>query len=388
MAPTPSRQPILINDGGSYSFTKIQSLKDFSGNFEIINVVSSINSNSSLSYKRSSDQSDVGSNLGSSSSKKRLIESSVEPEEQLSLKEKLELVEKEIMYNSCLSEMPLEAAHTDVIGLCNGKYITPDIIPPLEPDVISHVTHLPSSPLLDCPPYKLDYSVNQPTGTIHTIHPDVLNNPDEDMDTSKTSFVTAHSKTDSFYESDHSTAPQQQLNPSTNLDINVTRGLGPNYMYIRDDDVTTGDSIPSPCLTNKTEYLSANPESEFHSISPLLGTKDDNIDSSSPLSLVDMPVTLESDYSIIDVDEFPGDSYIGNDSQPLNYESIIPQRKKEREIDLPQPDNGTLLKEFPVEPVIPLRSVESPITFSDYIAREWIGTSENAQRVRNVSYHI
>ena len=95
-------------------------------------------------------------------------------------------------------------------------------------------------------------------------------------------------------------------------------------------------------------------------------------------------------HSIGNADEVPDASYIGNDSQPLNYESIIPQRKKESEIDLPQPDNGTLLKEleFPVEPVIPLRSVESPITFSDYIAREWIGTSENAQRVRNVSYHI
>ena len=178
--------------------------------------------------------------------------------------------------------------------------VKPDIIPPLEPDVISHVTHLSSSPVLDGPRYKLDYSVNQSTGTIHTIHsPDVLNNPDEDMDTSKTSFVTAHSKTDSFYESDHSTAPQQQLNPSTSLGIDVTRGLGPNNMFRRDDDVTTGDSIPSPCLTNKTEYLSANLESEFHSISPLPGTKDDDIDTSSPLSLVDMPVTLESDYSII-----------------------------------------------------------------------------------------
>ena len=101
-------------------------------------------------------------------------------------------------------------------------------------------------------------------------------------------------------------------------------------------------------------------------------------------------------HSIENADEVPDASYIGNDSQPLNYESIIPQRKKESEIDLPQtdycaqPDNGTPLKEleFPVEPVIPLRSVESPITFSDYIAREWIGTSENAQRVRNVSYHI
>ena len=108
-----------------------------------------------------------------------------------------------------------------------------------------------------------------------------------------------------------------------------------------------------------------------------------------------LDVTLPP-HSIGNADEVPFVSYIGNDSQPLNYESIIPQRKKESEIDLPQtdycaqPDNGTLLKEleFPVEPVIPLRSVESPITFSDYIAREWIGTSENAQRVRNVSYHI
>ncbi|KAI6660155.1 Ubiquitin thioesterase otulin isoform X2 [Oopsacas minuta] len=32
------------------------------------------------------------------------------------------------------------------------------------------------------------------------------------------------------------------------------------------------------------------------------------------------------------------------------------------------------------------RSVDSPITFSDYIAREWIGTSDNAKRVRN-GYH-
>ena len=205
----------------------------------------------------------------------------------------------EVSVSKTSQNMPLETAHTDLIGLCNGKYIKPDIIPPLEPDVISHVTHLSSSPVLDGPRYKLDYSVNQPTGTIHTIHPDVLNNPDEDMDTSKTSFVTAYNKTDSFYESGHSTAPQQQLNPSTSLGIDVTLGLGPNNMYRRDDDVTTGDSIPSPCLTNKTEYLSANLESEFHSISPLPRTKDDDIDTSSPLSLLDFPETLESDYSII-----------------------------------------------------------------------------------------
>ena len=124
MAPTPSHQPILINDGGSYSFAQKQSLKDFSGNFEIINVVSSINSNSSLSYKRSSDQSDVGSNLGSSSSKKRLIESSVEPEEQLSLKEKLELVEKEeIMYNSCPTELSVHPPIKVNEGT-NGKFST------------------------------------------------------------------------------------------------------------------------------------------------------------------------------------------------------------------------------------------------------------------------
>ena len=123
MAPTPSHQPILINDGGSYSFAQKQSLKDFSGNFEIINVVSSINSNSSLSYERSSDQSDVGSNLGSSSSKKRLIESSVEPEEQLSLKEKLELVEKEIMYNSCPTDLPVHPPIKVNEGT-NGKFST------------------------------------------------------------------------------------------------------------------------------------------------------------------------------------------------------------------------------------------------------------------------
>ena len=124
MAPTPSHQPILINDGGSYSFTKEQSLEDFSGNFEIINVVSSINSNSSLSYKRSLDQSDVGSNQGSSSSKKRLIESSVEPEEQLSLKEKLELVEKEeIMYNSCPTDLPVHPPIKVNEGT-NGKFST------------------------------------------------------------------------------------------------------------------------------------------------------------------------------------------------------------------------------------------------------------------------
>ena len=162
--------------------------------------------------------------------------------------------------------------------------VKPDIIPPLEPDVISHVTHLSSSPVLDGPRYKLDYGVNQSTGTIHTIHPDVLNNPDEDMDTSKTSFVTAHSKTHSFCESDHSTAPQQQLNPSTNLDIDVTLGLGLNYMYRRDDDV------------NKTEYLSAK-ESEFQSISPLPRTKD--VNTSSPLSLVEFAEPLESKYSLI-----------------------------------------------------------------------------------------
>ena len=103
-----------------------------------------------------------------------------------------------------------------------------------------------------------------------------------------------------------------------------------------------------------------------------------------------LDVTLPP-HSIVNADEVPDASYIGNDSQPLNYESIIPQRKKKPKKNKPtQPDNGTPLKEleFPVEPVIPLRSVEYPITFSDYIAREWIGTSENAQRVRNVSYHI
>ena len=205
----------------------------------------------------------------------------------------------EVSVSKTSQNMPLETAHTDLIWLCNGKYIQPDIIPPLEPDVISHVTHLSSSPFLDGPPYKLDYGVSRCTGTIHTIHPDVLNSHDEDMDTSKTSFVTAHSKTHSFCESDHSTAPQQQLNPSTNLDIDVTRGLGPNYMYIRDDDVTTGDFMPSPCLTNETEYLSANLESEFHSISPLPGTKDDDTDTSSPLSLVEFAEPLESKYSLI-----------------------------------------------------------------------------------------
>ena len=73
------------------------------------------------------------------------------------------------------------------------------------------------------------------------------------------------------------------------------------------------------------------------------------------------------------------------DAVPLNYESIIPV--KENEIELLQSDNSNPLKEleFPEEPVLPQRSVEYPITFSDYIAREWVGTSETAERVRNVS---
>ena len=124
-----------------------------------------------------------------------------------------------------------------------------------------------------------------------------------------------------------------------------------------------------------------------------------NTSTTPPLLITVTPQTQDSMVSIAtlpphqigNLDEVPDASYIGNDSQPLNYESIIPPRKKTTKKNKPtQPDNGTLLKglEFQVEPVISLRNVESPITFSDYIARKWIGTSENAQRVRNVSYHI
>ena len=95
-------------------------------------------------------------------------------------------------------------------------------------------------------------------------------------------------------------------------------------------------------------------------------------------------VSLPINY-IANADEVPDFPVEGNDAVPLNFESIVPV--KENHIEVPQSDNGSPLKDFDIveESHLPLRSVEFPITFSDYIAKEWIGTSENAKRVRNVS---
>eukprot|EP00800_Vazella_pourtalesii_P003757 TRINITY_DN1390_c0_g1_i6.p1 TRINITY_DN1390_c0_g1~~TRINITY_DN1390_c0_g1_i6.p1 ORF type:complete len:1099 (+),score=195.47 TRINITY_DN1390_c0_g1_i6:39-3335(+) len=573
VSPTPVHQaatedPIVVHDGENYSFTKKHSLGDFSGNFNI-KLTTSINSNSSVSCKRSLDVSDIGSSQDSCSLKKPLLESSLEGE--LSLKERLGSVDREQKLSiSCppvipnlapveVSEepnvsdngMPVYTAsevessiaesqfdserahlpHNIVVGsksnesdssacpslvtdtvrdrypitdtpnqsfsqttfkiqteneLYNGN-VHPDIIPPIEHDLVSHVTHLPSSPVLDGPPVLLDYNVNMSSGTIHTIYPpDLLNNPDEAMECKgKSSTETDSTKP----EPDYSMAPLQlpiQVSNSPDIDIDVTRGLGPNHMYRASgnttnasiNDTTCNESIPSPSHTNQTEYLSANMGTEFQSISPLPDanfTDDNDIDNTSELSLVSFPETIETNYSIIleqyereklnkqqqqqqqvpknipihsnpneqvvgsdsyielpkyspveeshighlsdtlvhtptppaieasqnhdtiilgdsvslpinyiaNADEVPDFPVEGNDAVPLNFESIVPV--KENHIEVPQSDNGSPLKDFDIveESHLPLRSVEFPITFSDYIAKEWIGTSENAKRVRN-----
>ena len=115
-------QPIIVNDGERYSFTHKQSLDDFSGNINI-SIVSSLKSNSSLSHKRGLEPSDTGSNLDSSSFKKQLLDSSIEPEEQLSLKERLELVEQEEkLLNSCPPLVPVSEP-VDVNEEPNGKFL-------------------------------------------------------------------------------------------------------------------------------------------------------------------------------------------------------------------------------------------------------------------------
>ena len=86
----------------------------------------------------------------------------------------------------------------------------------------------------------------------------------------------------------------------------------------------------------------------------------------------------------------------GNDAVPLNEDSIVPAYVKE--LNLPQKNEMDFQKplpslQAPAKPaVLPTndthtvqRSVDAPITFRNYIAKEWIGTSDNAKRVRNVS---
>ena len=81
-----------------------------------------------------------------------------------------------------------------------------------------------------------------------------------------------------------------------------------------------------------------------------------------------------------------------NDAVPLNEDSIVPTYVKEHASNQ---RNETDYVHAPAKSaVLPTnnthtvqRSVNTPITFRDYIAKEWIGTSDNAKRVRNVSSH-
>ncbi|KAI6661939.1 hypothetical protein LOD99_9707 [Oopsacas minuta] len=83
----------------------------------------------------------------------------------------------------------------------------------------------------------------------------------------------------------------------------------------------------------------------------------------------------------------------GNDAVPLNEDSIVPQNISKNEGDFVTDRYENNTTPIPSEVLLDTtqthlhqRSVDSPITFSDYIAREWIGTSDNAKRVRN-GYH-
>ena len=94
----------------------------------------------------------------------------------------------------------------------------------------------------------------------------------------------------------------------------------------------------------------------------------------------------------------------GNDVVPLNEDSIVPQYliayspvSQRNEMDYPPQvynyDRTNLSPVFaPPEVAVPpfilpetqtksvQRSVDTPITFRDYIAKEWIGKSDNANR--------
>ena len=127
MSPTPVHQaatedPIVVHDGENYSFAKKHSLGDFRGNIDI-KVTSSINSNSSISCKRSLDVSDIGSSQDSCSLKKPLLESSLEGEK-LSLKERLYAVEREQKLSlSCPPVIP-NLAPVEVSEEPNGEFST------------------------------------------------------------------------------------------------------------------------------------------------------------------------------------------------------------------------------------------------------------------------
>ena len=102
----------------------------------------------------------------------------------------------------------------------------------------------------------------------------------------------------------------------------------------------------------------------------------------------------------------------GNDAVPLNEDSIVPQYligysqvSQRNEMDYPPQvynyDQTNLSPVFaPPEVAAPpfilpgtqtksvQRSVDTPITFRDYVAKEWIEKSDNANRVRNVSFTL
>ena len=97
-----------------------------------------------------------------------------------------------------------------------------------------------------------------------------------------------------------------------------------------------------------------------------------------------------------------------NDAVPLNEDSIVPVYVRDHiyiqrnETDYPFPPYNDNMSPIIAPPqVAPLpfippteqphqvqRSVGSPMTFRDYVAKEWIGTSDNANRVRNVSSQV
>ena len=232
--------------------------------------------------------------------------------------------------------LPFQTRNTDANESYNGDITKPDVIPPIKPDIISHITshitHLPSIPTLDGPPdlldklTSLDYDVNLSTGTIHTIHhPDVLNNPDEEKECmGKTSFENTLNESNAHWNSDNSVAPEHL--PYLNPDLDVTHGLGPDHMFRTDTDttytsndyVTASESIPPPSLTNTTDNLSANTDIDYHRFSPLPGPKfaeENDIDTSSPLSLVEFSEPVETDYSMIVDQNTPQELF---DQQELN----------------------------------------------------------------------